>query len=34
MITHRFGFNDFQTAYDTFSRPVETGALKVLSAAY
>lgn len=30
MITHRFGFDDFDTAYDVFSRPSETGALKVL----
>ncbi|KAA0107555.1 zinc-dependent alcohol dehydrogenase family protein [Mycolicibacterium sp. P1-5] len=30
MITHRFTFDDFDAAYDAFSRPAETGALKVL----
>ncbi|WNG83083.1 zinc-dependent alcohol dehydrogenase family protein [Mycobacterium sp. ITM-2016-00316] len=30
MITHRFTFDDFEAAYDVFSRPAETGALKVL----
>lgn len=30
MITHRFGLEDFEAAYDTFSRPSQTGALKVL----
>ncbi len=30
MITHRFGLNDIDAAYDVFSRAAETGALKVL----
>lgn len=30
MITHRFSLDDFETAYDVFSRPGQTGALKVL----
>jgi alcohol dehydrogenase len=30
MITHRFKLDEFETAYDVFSRPNETGALKVL----
>jgi alcohol dehydrogenase len=30
MITHRFTLNDFETAYDVFSRPADTGALRVL----
>ncbi|MDO3401548.1 zinc-dependent alcohol dehydrogenase family protein [Mycolicibacterium neoaurum] len=30
MITHRFGLDEIETAYDVFSRPAETGALKVL----
>jgi alcohol dehydrogenase len=30
MITHRFGFDEFMAAYDTFSDPATTGALKVL----
>jgi alcohol dehydrogenase len=30
MITHRFALDVFETAYDVFSRPAETGALKVL----
>ena len=30
MITHRFGFDEFDLAYDVFSRPSDTGALKVL----
>lgn len=30
MITHRFGLDEFEAAYDVFSRPNETGALKVL----
>ena len=29
LITHRFGLDEVQDAYDTFSRPAETGALKV-----
>jgi alcohol dehydrogenase len=29
-VTHRFGFDDFLQAYDTFSRASETGALKVV----
>ncbi len=30
LVTHRFGFDDFDEAYDVFSRPGETGALKVV----
>jgi len=30
MITHRFGFDDFMAAYDTFGDAAATGALKVL----
>src|SRR5262249_40231378 len=30
MITHRYGFDEFMRAYDTFSDPAATGALKVL----
>jgi len=30
MVTHRFGLDEMQEAYDVFSRPDETGALKVL----
>jgi alcohol dehydrogenase len=30
MVTHRFHLDDFESAYDVFSRPGETGALKVL----
>jgi alcohol dehydrogenase len=30
MITHRFGFDEFMAAYDTFSDAATTGALKVL----
>lgn len=33
MITHRFGLDDFETAYRVFSRPAETDALKVLLSA-
>ncbi len=29
-ITHRFGFDDFDEAYEVASRPAETGALKVV----
>ena len=29
-VTHRFGFDDFDEAYDVFSRAAETGALKVV----
>jgi len=29
LVTHRFKLGDFMEAYDTFSRPKETGALKV-----
>jgi alcohol dehydrogenase len=29
-VTHRFGLDDFMEAYDVFSRPEETGALKVV----
>lgn len=30
MITHRFTLDEFEAAYHVFSRPAETGALKVL----
>ncbi|GAA4465298.1 zinc-binding dehydrogenase [Phytohabitans houttuyneae] len=30
MITHRFALDDFMAAYDVFSKPAETGALKVV----
>ncbi|MEV3901495.1 zinc-dependent alcohol dehydrogenase family protein [Mycobacterium sp. NPDC050551] len=30
MITHHFGLDEFDLAYDVFSRPADTGALKVL----
>lgn len=30
MITHRFGLDEFDLAYDVFSQPADTGALKVL----
>jgi alcohol dehydrogenase len=30
LITHRYGLHEMQEAYDVFSRPGETGALKVL----
>jgi alcohol dehydrogenase len=30
IITHHFGLDDFMEAYDVFSRPAETGALKVV----
>jgi len=30
MITHRFGLDEFETAYDVFGNAAETGALKVL----
>ncbi len=29
LVTHRFGLQEMQEAYDVFSRPAETGALKV-----
>ncbi len=29
-VTHRYGFDQFLEAYDTFARPAETGALKVV----
>ena len=29
LITHRFGLDEMQDAYDVFSRAGETGALKV-----
>ncbi|AQA05126.1 alcohol dehydrogenase [Mycobacterium sp. MS1601] len=32
MITHRFGFDEFDLAYDVFSQSADTGALKVLLA--
>jgi alcohol dehydrogenase len=30
LVTHRFGIEEMQDAYDVFSRPAETGALKVV----
>ncbi|GIF23339.1 alcohol dehydrogenase [Actinoplanes tereljensis] len=30
MVTHRFGFEEFMTAYDVFADPTHSGALKVL----
>lgn len=30
MITHRFSLDEFEDAYRVFSRPVDTGALKVV----
>lgn len=30
MVTHRFGFDEFEAAYDVFANAAETGALKVL----
>ena len=30
MVTHRFGLGDIMEAYDVFSRPAQTGALKVV----
>jgi alcohol dehydrogenase len=30
MITHRFGFDEFETADDVFANAADTGALKVL----
>jgi alcohol dehydrogenase len=30
MVTHRYGLDEFETAYDTFAHPADTGALKVL----
>ena len=30
MVTHRFRFDEFGTAYDVFANAAETGALKVL----
>ncbi len=29
LVTHRFGLDEVQHAYDAFSRPADTGALKV-----
>jgi alcohol dehydrogenase len=29
LVTHRYGIHEMQDAYDTFSRPADTGALKV-----
>jgi alcohol dehydrogenase len=29
-VTHRFALDDIMRAYDVFSRPVQTGALKVV----
>ena len=33
MVTHRFGLDEFETAYDVFARAGETGALKVVLSA-
>jgi alcohol dehydrogenase len=30
IVTHRFGLDEMQDAYDVFSRPDTTGALKVV----
>ena len=30
LVTHRFGFDDFDEAYDVFTRAADTGALKVV----
>jgi len=30
MVTHRFGLDEFETAYDVFANAADTGALKVL----
>ncbi len=30
LVTHRFGLEEMQDAYDVFSRPAETDALKVV----
>jgi alcohol dehydrogenase len=30
LVTHRFGFDDFEEAYDVFDRAADTGALKVV----
>jgi len=30
LVTHRFGLDDFEDAYDAFARPADTGALKVV----
>ncbi len=30
MVTHRFGLDEFETAYDVFADAAKTGALKVL----
>jgi alcohol dehydrogenase len=30
MVTHRFALEEIMAAYDVFSRPAETGALKVV----
>ena len=32
LVTHHFGMEDFEEAYDTFGRAAETGALKVVLA--
>jgi alcohol dehydrogenase len=29
LITHRFGLDEMQDAYDVFSRPEDSGAIKV-----
>jgi alcohol dehydrogenase len=30
MVTHRFALDEIMQAYDVFSRPAQTGALKVV----
>jgi alcohol dehydrogenase len=30
LVTHRFGLDEFQAAYDVFSRPLESDAVKVV----
>jgi alcohol dehydrogenase len=30
LVTHRFGLDEMQDAYDVFSRPADTNALKVV----
>jgi alcohol dehydrogenase len=30
LVTHRFGFDDFEAAYETFSHAADSGALKVV----
>jgi alcohol dehydrogenase len=30
MVTHRYGLDEFEAAYETFAHPADSGALKVL----